>query len=391
MKKYINHLFAFITIAAIFAACKKDETKMVYSGGTAPTLSSSKASVNLVPADSNSTNVITFSWTDPAYKFSTGASSHSISYVIEIDSVNKNFAKAKTIAVKDVVTTNVGGRSLNKVMSDLGYTDSSKNYSLAARLKASLYLASTELVSNVINITISPYSTEPTPVFPFPANLFLVGDATAGGWTNPVPVPAQKFTQLDKFKYGGVFQLTGGLKYLFLPTNGDWGHKYALNAPAASAAYQFEGPFQPDAGPDIPAPSTSGLYKIIVDFVSGKYTVTAVSAAAEIPPANLFLIGDATAGGWTNPVPVPSQQFTRTSNAGFEIITNLTAAKKYLFIPENGSWTHKYAIPDAAAAGVKLAGIFTYDAGQDFPSPDASGSYKIQAEFINKTYKVIKQ
>ena len=390
MKKYIG-LFIALILSLTFNYCKKDEVKTVYSGGTAPVLSSPASTLNLVPADSNS-NVITFNWTDPAYTFSNGASSFTVVHSIDVDSNGKDFSKAKSIVVNNVLTTSVNGRTFNKILSDLGMTDSSKNYSLSVRVRSSLYHASTALTSNIINITVSPYSTEPAPIFPFPANLFLVGDATVGGWANPVPVPAQKFTNLGQFKYGGIFQLNGGLKYLFLPVNGDWGHKYALNAANnTNPAHRVEGPFQPDAGPDIPGPTTTGLYKIIVDFVAGKYTVSPVTAAADIPPANLFLVGDATAGGWNNPVPVPSQQFTRVSSGAFEITVPLTGARKYLFLPENGSWTHKYAIQNAAAPGVKLGGTFIYDSGQDIPSPDETATYKIQVEFMNKTYKVTKQ
>ena len=39
-----------------------------------------------------------------------------------------------------------------------------------------------------------------------------------------------------------------------------------------------------------------------------------------MPPTSrmLFLVGSATAGGWNNPVPVPSQQFTRVDSVTYE-------------------------------------------------------------------------
>jgi starch-binding outer membrane protein SusE/F len=387
MKLYKNLSAIFLALLVVLAACKKDEVKVVYSGGTTPTLSTSVANLNMVPGDSNA-NVFSFSWTDPAYTISTGTNSLDVTYTIEVDSATKNFANAKTFSATDALSISMNGRTLNKLMTDLGYTDSSKGYSLQARLKASMYVASSQMTSNTVSFTVSPYSTKPVALYPVPDELFIVGDALAGGWTNPVPVPSQKFTRLDEFTFGGIFQLTGAKKYLLLPNNGSW-NKYAV-ANASAPGMAQGGDFIVNAGQDIPSPAASGLYKIVVNFVTGKYAVTEVTGATDIPPANLFIVGDATAGAWANPVPVPSQQFTQVSSAGFSITLPLQAAKKYLLLPTNGIWD-KYAVANAAAPGVKEGGTLVVNTGQDIPSPDLAGTYKIEVEFINKTYKVTKQ
>lgn len=377
----------FLSLFVLAVACKKDEVKVVFKGGTAPTLSTSLASLDMVPGDSN-TNVFSFNWTDPGYSLTSGENSLDVTYTIEVDSANKNFANAKTVIATNVLNTTMNGRTLNKLLSDLGYTDSSKMYSLQARLKASLYVTSSQLVSNTINFSVSPYSTKPVAMYPVPEELFIVGDATAGEWANPVPVPSQKFVKLDEFTFGGVFQLVGAKKYLLIPNNGQW-NKYAV-ANAGAPGMAQGGDFVVNTGQDIPGPAASGLYKIIVNFVTGKYAVSEVTAAADIPPANLFIVGDATAGEWANPVPVPAQQFTQTSSASFSITLPLLGAKKYLFLPTNGIWD-KYAVANAGAAGVKEGGTLVVNTGQDIPSPDDAGTYKIDVEFINKTYKVTKQ
>jgi hypothetical protein len=62
---------------------------------------------------------------------------------------------------------------------------------------------------------------------PASGRLFIVGDGTAGGWTNPVPVPTQELSRIDETTWGGIFQLTGGKSYLLLPTNNNvWDIKY---------------------------------------------------------------------------------------------------------------------------------------------------------------------
>ncbi|WP_373553341.1 SusE domain-containing protein [Haliscomenobacter sp.] len=387
MKKNFRFINIFFLAGLALSSCSKEDIDSVFTDGVAPTLSSSVNRVNLVPADS-SKNVITFNWSDPNYQIDGEKSSHNVTYTLEIDSLGKNFAKPQRLTVTNAVNSLVNGKDFNRILANLGIADSARNYSLAIRLKAALYLPSTELVSNTLNLTVSPYSTEPIALYPVPDNLFIVGDATQGGWNNPVPVPTQKFTRLDKFTFGGIFQLTGGNKYLFLPTNGDWGHKYAV-ANAGAAGMREGGDFIVDSGQDIPAPLTSGFYKITVDFVKGKYTVTPV-ANSELPPASLYIVGDATGGGWNNPVPVPTQEFTQVSNGTFELSVPLNAGKKYLFLPQNGSWDHKFAIANADAPSVKLGGKLVADSGVDIPAPDEGGTYRISVEFINKTYKLTK-
>ncbi|HOY18071.1 MAG TPA: SusE domain-containing protein [Haliscomenobacter sp.] len=387
MKTYLRFISIFFLAGLALNSCSKEEIDSVFKDGVAPTLSSSVNRVNLVPADS-SRNVISFNWSDPNYQIDGEKTSHNVTYTLEIDSLGKNFAKPQRITVTNALSNPINGKEFNRMLANLNIADSARNYSLAIRVKAALYLPSTELISNTINLTVSPYSTEPVALYPVPDNLFLVGDATVGGWNNPVPTPGQKFTKLDKFTFGGVFQLTGGNKYLFLPTNGDWGHKYAI-ANAGAAGMREGGDFIVDSGQDIPAPLASGNYKIIVDFVKGKYTVTPVSNA-DMPPSNLFIVGDATNGGWNNPVPVPTQQFTQVSSGAFELNVALSSGKKYLLLPQNGSWDHKFAIANADAPSVKLGGKFVADSGVDIPAPDEAGTYRISVEFINKTYKLTK-
>jgi len=80
-------------------------------------------------------------------------------------------------------------------------------------------------------------------------------------------------------------------------------------------------------------------------------------------------VGDATAGVWNNPVPVPSQQFTRVNLTQYQITIHLTTPGSYLFLPLNGDWTHKFG--GASATG----GALLYDGavpGSNTPGPAAS-------------------
>ena len=147
--------------------------------------------------------------------------------------------------------------------------------SIDVRLKASMNgNVATLLTSNTMVFTVTPYN--PPPKVPVPAGgvLYLVGSATAGGWGNPVPVPTQQFTKVSTTLYSITVPLTGGQEFLFLPLNGDWGHKFACNKTTNPPSGETGGVFGYDFSDNFPGPAASGTYKIDVDFQKGIYTLT---------------------------------------------------------------------------------------------------------------------
>jgi subtilase family serine protease len=111
------------------------------------------------------------------------------------------------------------------------------------------------------------------------------------------------------------------------------------------------------------------------------------------PNANngdLFLVGSATAGGWNNPVPVPTQQFTRTNTTTYELTVALSGGQEYLLLPKNGDWGHKYAVKDKTLSGLNTGGEFGADLGDNFPGPSVTGNYKIVVDFKLGKFTVTK-
>lgn len=110
------------------------------------------------------------------------------------------------------------------------------------------------------------------------------------------------------------------------------------------------------------------------------------------PPTSgeLFVVGSATDGGWNNPVPTPSQQFTKIDNLHFTISVPMAGGQEYLFLPVNGDWSHKYACKDKTKQSVN-GGDFRLDLGDNFPGPAVSGTYKIDVDFQKGKYTVTKQ
>jgi hypothetical protein len=281
------------------------------------------------------------------------------------------------------------GKEFNDILLSLGF-QFNKAADVQVRVVSSYANNNEQLLSNVMTIRATPYKTPPKVQPPAGNKLFIVGDATDGGWSNPVPVPYQEFTRIDSVNYGGIFYMYTNASYLILPVNGSWDAKYCVtNGLLTGLEKGGEFVYRTSGGDNIPAPKKEGWYKIMLNFQTGIFTVTEFTQQHGLP-ANLFIVGDATPGGWNNPVPVPSQQFTQVNSTRWEITLNLTAAKAYLFLPENGNWGKKFGAVNGSDPNIKLGGTFKPE-GDNMPSPDASGSYKISVDFVNNSYKLVKQ
>ncbi|MEP6748534.1 MAG: SusE domain-containing protein, partial [Bacteroidota bacterium] len=218
-------------------------------------------------------SALTLNWTNPNYQFTTGVSSQNVSYLIEIDTTGSNFTnpgRQSVSVTKDLGVTFTGSQLNNYLLNELLTPNVAHNIEI--RVTASLTNSTAPLVSNIIKFTATPYAIPPAVPLPSTGNLYLVGSATAGGWTNPVPVPGQQFTEVSPTLYTITVPLIGGQEYLLLPLNGDWTHKYAV-PDKTSAGLNSGGDFGFDKSDNIPGPATSGTYKITVNFQTGKFSV----------------------------------------------------------------------------------------------------------------------
>lgn len=135
--------------------------------------------------------------------------------------------------------------------------------------------------------------------------------------------------------------------------------------------------------------SSVPLYSNILKFTTTPY---AIPPKVKPPTAGtLWIIGGAVAGGWTNPLPAPydvTQKFTRVTETLYELtIPMIGGSDGYKLIQENGVWgTQFHALDPAPFTG----GDFEMkDAEPKFPSPAASGTYKITIDFQRGKYFVV--
>ncbi len=329
MKNISKLLFLVISTIALFASCDKKKDLNSFGTGKAVVLSSSASTIAPDRADSNKT-AVTFSWTGAGY----ATDSAHTKYVLQIDTVGGNFKTPFSREIIGNLSATFSAKELNAVLIGFGLKPGLP-YSIFTRVVSSYLNNNDQYVSNTLTINATPYLVPPK-VVPPPASsrtLVLVGSATASGWDNPVALPAQGFTMIDTVTYEGTFFLNGGGKYVFLPLNGDWGHKYNV-ADNTIPDLNKGGTFGKDQGnADIPGPDKTGMYKILVDFQNGKFTVTNVSESGL-----LYVPGDYQ--GWA---PALAQTLGSPANDGkFDGYVNIPGGTREFKFAATPDWSNAY-------------------------------------------------
>jgi hypothetical protein len=390
-----NNISAILVVALMIGmtlpACVKKVDNTYFGNGTTPVLTGSATAIAATPADSL-TNVLAFSWTNPKY----ATDSATEQYIIEMDSAGHGFAQPDTIMVIGALSDSATAKQLNNIVLSLGGTYRLP-YTLEIRLVSSYGNNNQQLMSNSLTLTVTPYVVPPK-ITPPTGALYLVGAASQGGWNVPVPTPTQVFEKVDSVDYAGVFNLIGGQQFLILPTNVNYNNKLATNDASETGA---GGTFAYNDNNNFTGPSTSGWYKIWLNFQTGSFTITALTGptdSIESVPDSLFIVGSATPGSWTSPVPEPSQVMTQISSSQFTITLPFVAAGQYLLLPVNSTtpgannYLNKYAVgnSDNAANG----GVFGFNPNgansanfnNNFTGPTNAGNYTLTVDFLNNTY-----
>ncbi len=255
-------------------SCEKDDAKVFFEGGTPPTLTSTATtSIPLVFATAGE-QALRLTWTNPNYTFNTGVSSQDVKYELQLDTAGANFTnpKMKTLSISKELGYTFTQSELNDYLLNTLELKPGMVHDLEFRVKAFLGQRSVPLFSNVVKLKATPYAIPPKVTPPPSGELYIVGNATPGGWNNPVPSPSQKFTRVSETLYELTVPLTGGASYLLLPVNGSWDAKFG--AMGGNHSNNVNGDDFKANGGDLLAPDAPGTYKISVDFQRGKFTVT---------------------------------------------------------------------------------------------------------------------
>lgn len=117
--------------------------------------------------------------------------------------------------------------------------------------------------------------------------------------------------------------------------------------------------------------------------------VTPPGTAPDYADGRLFLVGSASPGGWNNPVPVPTQEFTRISSTVYELTIQMNPGS-YLLLPINGFWGAKYGGLGSNNTNNPDGDDFKPEGG-DLRSPTTAGTYKIVVDFQRGKFSLTRQ
>jgi len=280
-------LYLMLSAVIVFTSCKKQETTAYFQGGTEPVLTaisnSGSNAINLSADDSTAT-ALKLNWTNPNYMFNYGVSSLSVNYLLEIDTTGGNFENPNRaqISITQTTDTALTEGTLNGYLTNVMGLDTSFAHNLDIRVTASINTSGngvgTLLYSNIESFTAKPYFPPPAVEPPASGSLYIVGDATDGGWNNnssPAPegIGNQNFTQVSPKDYQITISLIADKEYKFVETPGSWDQQWSIateqnSGDASTLNYDLK--FN---GGNVRAPSTSGTYLIDVNFQVGKVTL----------------------------------------------------------------------------------------------------------------------
>src|SRR5579862_6281747 len=224
MKRFLNKIM--LTAAAgifLFSACKKDEAKVYYNGGTAPVLTSTAVDSIPLPVTDTTAFAVTFSWTNPNYQFSNGVSSMNVTYYLQVDTVGANFTSPnmQTVAINSALSQTFSVSAFNAILGNGLQLSFGQPHNIQVRVESFLQpftsatASAAPLFSAPINYVVTPYAPPPKVAPPKSGTLFIVGSAIAvSGWNNPISpasqVPIQQFTQISPTEYKITVPIVGG-------------------------------------------------------------------------------------------------------------------------------------------------------------------------------------
>ena len=232
-------------------------------------------------------HAVTFNWSNPNYHFNTGVSSQNVTYILQVDTTGSNFTnpKMQERSISNDLSVALTVKEVNTFLTKMEL-QSGVAHNIEFRIKSTLINGSVPLYSNVIKMSINnylDYVVEPPgtlAALPFPyadGNLWIVGDAVASGWSNPLPGPydvSQKFSRVggttDVLHYQATITFNATGFYKLIQIQGDWSKQYHALDGTAKLSGDFE---KKDSDPAFPSPG-AGNYKVEINFQTGAYKLT---------------------------------------------------------------------------------------------------------------------
>lgn len=371
-----KYLLAFSVLALLLQSCGDDKHDPVLKLNNAQQITAPATGTSYVLTAATADDVLqNITWTATDYSLNNVGK---VYYNVELDVKGNDFATPILLGTTNDLNREVTVGDLNGKLLLAGYTpEVATEFEL--RVSASVEQKTETVYSNVVGLTITPFSTVVN-VKP----LYLLGDGTLAGWDNTAALP---MTYLDGGRYEIVTTLAGAGKFMkVLSALGQWAPQWGTDGTGTSTGGPLVyRPTEQVADPSgIPTPDVVSQYKIIVDTALLTYEI--------FEYGDIYLLGNATAAGWDNAVALP---FTKVSDGKYSINATLVggAGNFWKIIDERGQWAPQWGTD---ANGTSDAGTLVLRPTESDPDPAAipaptdNGDYKIEVDIVNLTYTVTK-
>lgn len=266
MKSWLNKYLILFLVPMALMSCEKDEELTVLNEGTAPALSASANTVVLTE-DNAEDEALTLNWNASDFGFQAA-----VTYTIEIDTANNNFATPATIGMGSSLEKSFTVEELNTLLTKLKY-EPEVAQDMKVRVKATVSDLVNPVYSDVETISVTPYSTYVEPSF-------IYAPGGYQGW-NPSTAPALISVNSDGI-YKGILSFVGADSREFKFTDErSWDLNWGGGATEGSLAIN---------GSNLTVP-TADSYEVEVNINNMTWTSKKYSWG---------VIGSATPGGWDN-------------------------------------------------------------------------------------------
>ncbi|AWM13122.1 hypothetical protein DI487_04035 [Flavobacterium sediminis] len=358
MKNIVKSLFVLLSVFAISCSTDDVQDRPVIQGVDAPVLTA--------PEDGNTYTLLPENMDALAERFVWTAANYNgnvaINYSVEMDLTGGDFSNAQVLGgTSSDLQAPVTVETLNNACTALGanpYEASSFDVRVVSSV-GSNSTAYSPMVSNIVTIVITPYTTESPKLYVI--GNFLSGSGYGADWTPDASLPALASSGYGLTDFEGyVYMNVTSPEFKLLPTNSSFDGDYGDDG-------TFTGALLQDGEVNVQL-SAGSYYKINANTTTMTYTTTATQWA---------VTGSATTLGWpAGPDGTDGQDVDLTYNTAtkkWEVITTLTGGQELKF-RANNAWTLNYG-DDGADGSLNEGGANITIA--------TTGSYLIELDLSN--------
>ena len=350
MKTVLTKFLAFSSVALlVLASCKKNDPIVKTNGGTSGALTSNASILVLDKTKLNdTTKVVSFSFTKPAYGFSAA-----VTNTLQIDPAGDNWAKPTSVTLgTKVLSQAYSTADFNALLLKLNLPAGVASQ-VQVRVEHSIGVGATPIYSNVVDLTVTPFN----------LTSFLYVPGAYEGWANYKGTGGLQDSLVSVTGNGiyvGVINFTAGNnQFLIVPVKGDWSHKYATNDAqgSTSSTVAYDGPN------NYYAPTTPGQY--LITFNTNNNTIS-------FALVNYYsVIGSAPPGGdWATDTDLKYV----SGDQAWEAVVPMTVGE--FKVRQNHDWGNSWGIPKPGSAGDGVAGTLNNTSNNNIPIAVA-GNHKV--------------